>query len=317
MIDEVMLKRLIIEGQSINNHQYYEHVQLTTPKTFFFFVKRLSQEQIQRYLSASVLREFILQEIRKQGITIDKNFNPEGWFGRFWTEYPQKKSICFKKEYPLILERKRVKPYYYAIKPEYYPLVKQIITQVEQKRLPSSGQESNIIASDRGLNDTDNVPNKIFFEIQEILQTEERKDSESGVFDPQNLQDARERCLSQIVKRRGQGEFRQRLLKIYNGKCAITGCNAEPALEAAHIIPYLGIKTNHPSNGILLRADIHTLFDLHLITIDTASMTVLIAQVLMNTSYKELLGRKLLLPNGNEERPSKDALDLHRKESGL
>ena len=50
----------------------------------------------------------------------------------------------------------------------------------------------------------------------------------------------------------------------YEGKCAVTGCDVPDVLQAAHIFPYMGPETNHPSNG-LLRADIHTLFDLGLI----------------------------------------------------
>ncbi|MEH1887220.1 MULTISPECIES: HNH endonuclease signature motif containing protein [unclassified Nostoc] len=41
----------------------------------------------------------------------------------------------------------------------------------------------------------------------------------------------------------------------------ITNFDAEVALEAAHIIPYSETENNHPSNGLLLRADLHTLFD--------------------------------------------------------
>jgi hypothetical protein len=39
-------------------------------------------------------------------------------------------------------------------------------------------------------------------------------------------------------------------------------------LEAAHIDPYRGEGNNHPGNGLLLRADIHTLFDLNLLGIE-------------------------------------------------
>ncbi|WP_169719739.1 HNH endonuclease, partial [Novosphingobium acidiphilum] len=56
-------------------------------------------------------------------------------------------------------------------------------------------------------------------------------------------------------------------MKAYDGKCAVTSCAIEPLLEAAHIHPYLGPKTNHVTNGMLLRADIHTLFDLGLLAI--------------------------------------------------
>ena len=39
-------------------------------------------------------------------------------------------------------------------------------------------------------------------------------------------------------------------------------------MEAAHIIPYCLTQDNNISNGLLLRADLHTLFDFNLITIE-------------------------------------------------
>jgi 5-methylcytosine-specific restriction protein A len=42
---------------------------------------------------------------------------------------------------------------------------------------------------------------------------------------------------------------------IYNEKCAISATNLPPVLEAAHIVPYQGVETNHITNGILLRSD--------------------------------------------------------------
>ncbi|MBD2054613.1 hypothetical protein H6F88_00965 [Oculatella sp. FACHB-28] len=63
------------------------------------------------------------------------------------------------------------------------------------------------------------------------------------------LEDAKERVLASIVRRQGQSQFRQELITAYKGKCAISGCDVEQALEAAHIIPYNGIQTNNTSNG--------------------------------------------------------------------
>lgn len=68
--------------------------------------------------------------------------------------------------------------------------------------------------------------------------------------------------------RKGQAKFREALLKAYNYRCAITGCEIEEALEAAHIIPYCLTQNNNISNGVLLRADLHTLLDFNLITIE-------------------------------------------------
>ena len=133
-------------------------------------------------------------------------------------------------------------------------------------------------------------------------------------FNPQDIQDARERIARLVSKRRGQPEFRKKLLVAYNSQCAISQCDAVPALEAAHIVPYRGIETNHISNGLLLRADLHTLFDLGFIAVDTTRMTIEIHPDLRETNYRTLLGVPLQLPQNKELWPSKEALNIHRQD---
>jgi hypothetical protein len=65
--------------------------------------------------------------------------------------------------------------------------------------------------------------------------------------------DARLRVVRQIVAPRGQAGFRAALLEAYCGRCAITGFDAAPALEGAHLRPYRGPGSNHVTNGLLLR----------------------------------------------------------------
>ena len=140
---------------------------------------------------------------------------------------------------------------------------------------------------------------------------------DAGEFDPSGIEDARERVLASIVRRRGQPVFRERLLAAYGGRCAITGCDIEAVLEASHIVPYMGSETNHPSNGLLLRADLHALFDLRLIAIDAENMTVLVSQELEASCYEEYQGKLLKIPDAGHQAPSKPALDQHRQFSGL
>ena len=111
------------------------------------------------------------------------------------------------------------------------------------------------------------------------------EDIESSIdFSLVNLKDSREKVLTSICQRRGQKTFRANLLKVYGGRCSITDCNAQEALEAAHIHPYMGEYTNCTNNGLLLRADIHTLFDLYLISIHPDSKKVVVSSKLDNTS---------------------------------
>jgi hypothetical protein len=140
---------------------------------------------------------------------------------------------------------------------------------------------------------------------------------QEGAFDPTNIEDARRKALASIVRRRGQREFRSALLEAYEGRCAITGCNLTDVLEAAHIYPYKGDETNDVRNGLLLRADIHTLFDLGLVAIDAGTRAVLIAPRLRGTAYEELSGKALRVPKLAKMRPSNESLDWHRREAGL
>ena len=133
-----------------------------------------------------------------------------------------------------------------------------------------------------------------------------------SAFNPASVRDGREWVLASIVRRRGQSAFRKSLIEAYAGACAITGCRVEPLLEAAHIIPYLGPSTNHTQNGLLLRADIHTLFDLQLLAINPISLAVEMSPDLADSEYAALSGKDILLPAVELNRPSRDALRAHR-----
>lgn len=106
------------------------------------------------------------------------------------------------------------------------------------------------------------------------------------------------------------------MLRAYGGRCAVTGCDVEQALEAAHIYPYRGEETNAVTNGILLRSDLHTLFDLGLLTVDPLTMTVHLAEAVRASVYGEFHGAAVTLPRCASEVPSTGALSWHRKEIG-
>ncbi len=139
----------------------------------------------------------------------------------------------------------------------------------------------------------------------------------TGDFDPSGVEDARKKTLAAIVRRQGQPAFRLALLSAYEGRCAVTGCDVTPALEAAHIVPYKGPETNHAANGLLLRADIHTLFDLGLIAVDEREYKVLVAPHLRHEGYAELAGKRIYLPKIAAKRPNPTALRQHRERAGL
>ena len=133
---------------------------------------------------------------------------------------------------------------------------------------------------------------------------------------PTDVADGRQRNLAAIVRRQGQGKFRQVVLRAYGGRCAVSGCDVEHALEAAHIYPYRGDQTNAVTNGILLRSDLHTLFDLGLLTVDPLTMTVMISDASHASAYGAFHGKPVSLPARETDLPSSEALSWHRREIG-
>ena len=141
------------------------------------------------------------------------------------------------------------------------------------------------------------------------LGTNETVDEISN-FEPDSIADARVHALRLIVQRRGQAAFRSKLLKAYGGSCAITGGSTIATLEAAHIVPYKGPDTNLVTNGLLLRADIHTLFDFGLVKI-RPDYRVWVSDVIADAQYRHLHNSDINLPRLAGERPHKDALKWH------
>jgi predicted restriction endonuclease len=128
--------------------------------------------------------------------------------------------------------------------------------------------------------------------------------------DPKDDYDARLRVIRQIVARRGQSAFREALLEAYQGRCAITGCDAAAALEGAHLRPYRGPDSNAVSNGLLLRADIHTLFDLRLLAPDPGIRNIVVSKRLAGTQYESLSACHLADPAATWQRPSQETLEI-------
>lgn len=121
--------------------------------------------------------------------------------------------------------------------------------------------------------------------------------------------DRRQVVERQIRERRGQQYFRNILRERYGDRCLVTGCEVLAVLEAAHIKPYRGEDDNHPENGLLLRADIHTLFDLDLLGLEPVRLRVeLHPDLTKEKEYGHLAGKTLGCPP--DRRPSLEALRL-------
>ena len=130
--------------------------------------------------------------------------------------------------------------------------------------------------------------------------------------------DDRDLILARGRQRVGQGTFRSRLLDAYGRRCAITGEHTEIVLDAAHIQPYLGPRSNHVQNGLLLTKEFHTLFDRGYVTV-TPEYEVRVSSRLRaewdnGIRYYPYDGKPLLArPDVVQDRPTPEVLEWHTR----
>jgi hypothetical protein len=123
-------------------------------------------------------------------------------------------------------------------------------------------------------------------------------DDDADIAEPGDVLDEREHRHLGIKMRRGRKTFRDELVRRYGARCMVSGCTVAALLEAACIQPKAVPKFNNPTNGLLLRSDLHTLFDLNLLGIDPARLTVAIHPDLLDGDYKSFDGVALQVTNG-------------------
>ncbi len=118
--------------------------------------------------------------------------------------------------------------------------------------------------------------------------------------------------------RLGQGAFRVMVTEAYGRRCAMTGERVLPVLEAAHIRPYSESGPHRTPNGLLLRSDLHALFDEGYITVGPDYRIEVSGRIRdefhNGRIYYELHGRRLpVLPERGEDRPSREYIDWHNE----
>ena len=119
-----------------------------------------------------------------------------------------------------------------------------------------------------------------------------------------------------VKERPGQRKFRSKLSSAYGEICMLTRCTVEEALDAAHIDPYDGPEFDHPQNGLLLRKDLHCLFDNDLLGFEPTSGIAYFATASGKLAYADLHGkRSLMIPHRlfASYKPSKGALERRWK----
>ena len=118
-----------------------------------------------------------------------------------------------------------------------------------------------------------------------------------------------------IHPRLGQGAFRTLITESYNRRCAVTQERTLPALEAAHIKPKKDGGTHDPKNGLLLKSDIHRLFDAGYVTI-TPKLEFLVSRRIREEfengkEYYKLHGSQIAIPRLLDRRADPHALAWH------
>jgi putative restriction endonuclease len=119
-----------------------------------------------------------------------------------------------------------------------------------------------------------------------------------------------------VLPRLGQGLFRILVTDAYARKCAITGERTLPVLDAVHIKPYSLVKRHELPNGLLMRSDLHRLFDEGYLTVDPKDRCVVVSKRIREEfengkDYYKLQGQVLREPVETWAKPSLDNLEYH------
>ena len=119
--------------------------------------------------------------------------------------------------------------------------------------------------------------------------------------------------------RLGQGTFRALVTEAYARRCAVTGERTLPVLEAAHIRPYGAGGEHALGNGLLLRSDLHRLYDGGYVTVDPDEQRLLVSRRIREEfengrHYYALEGQKIAAPQKGFAPPDTNNLRYHAEQ---
>ena len=181
-----------------------------------------------------------------------------------------------------------------------------LVDPTERMLLPL-GEIINVVPTERinAQSSGTSLSDDIAIEIERQLKAP--TDSSTSLSEPELI-------TRQILARRGQKAFRDALMSAYGNRCAVTGCPVEEVLEAAHIRPFshgalVDLSQDDLTNGLLLRADIHTLFDCNQLAIDPTTRRVVVAERLKSSTYSKLADQPLRRPKDERCTPRTSLLE--------
>jgi len=186
----------------------------------------------------------------------------------------------------------------------------------KEEWIPVPSNWSKNIVQGKTYNTNDAVGDRLWSRVQERLADKEVDSKEPELV----FQEEGERYGKkyEIRSRIGQGAFRVLVTDAYARRCAVTGEKTLPVLEAAHIKPYAESGPNVTSNGLLLRSDLHILFDKGYMTL-TENLNVEVSRRIKEEyengrEYYAWHGKQLSqIPESQNEQPSPAFLEWHQE----
>src|SRR5262249_45279328 len=162
----------------------------------------------------------------------------------------------------------------------------------------------------KGYSTSDEEGRRLWEAVQEAL---------AGTAIPPGLAELQARYGEPVLvrPRLGQGAFRILVTDNYRRRCAISGERTLPALDAAHIRPFAEGGSHEVSNGVLMRRDIHSLFDLGYVTI-SPDMKFEVSRKIREEYengryYYSLHGTSIQMPDDASRQPNRSALTWHNE----
>ena len=183
--------------------------------------------------------------------------------------------------------------------------------------IPIPSDFSLNIVQGKGYDSNDGTTGKALWEaVTDRLSTGASANSDPGPATIGAIESARHGGPTLVRPRLGQGTFRVIVTDVYERRCAITGERTLPVLQAAHIKPYSLGGPHEPENGLLLRSDLHTLFDQGYITVDADQLKVVVSSRIREEfengrDYYALHARAIRLPRETTSVPSREYLAFH------
>jgi len=174
------------------------------------------------------------------------------------------------------------------------------------------------IVTGKRYSDDNGIGQEIWEKVRVRLQARQFYAREDSSVDQSVFAITDERYRETMLKvRLGQGAFRIMVTSAYANACAITGDHTLPVLEAAHIKPFSLSGPHAVANGILMRSDLHKLFDDGYMTI-TPDYRVEVSPSIREEfnngkEYYAMHGRNLLVPSRFSEKPNAEFLRWHNE----